>query len=58
MLQRSRQEPEALVLIESDWNLKGYRAIMCLSCVFVLIESDWNLKEFKKLLKQAEEEAY
>ena len=46
------------VLIESDWNLKGYRAIMCLSCVFVLIESDWNLKEFKKLLKQAEEEAY
>ena len=31
---------------------------MCLSCVFGLIESDWNLKEFKKLLKQAEEEAY
>ena len=33
------------VLIESDWNLKGYNSIILFSMILVLIESDWNLKE-------------
>ena len=46
------------VLIESDWNLKIEEVWSICERFYVLIESDWNLKEFKKLLKQAEEEAY
>ena len=34
----------ALVLIESDWNLKIISVSLFLVASFVLIESDWNLK--------------
>ena len=34
----------AVVLIESDWNLKELTDKQRLFCIYVLIESDWNLK--------------
>ena len=37
----------ALVLIESDWNLKLDAAFVHPTNVNVLIESDWNLKHLK-----------
>ena len=33
-----------MVLIESDWNLKGGYEMLKAETVAVLIESDWNLK--------------
>ena len=35
----------AIVLIESDWNLKNIATRPSWNFVKVLIESDWNLKE-------------
>ena len=36
--------PSPLVLIESDWNLKGVERYRHSTIYPVLIESDWNLK--------------
>ena len=41
---------QVIVLIESDWNLKGDKLIGSGIATIVLIESDWNLKTFKEKL--------
>ena len=40
---------EDVVLIESDWNLKGDKEAVLTNPTLVLIESDWNLKRDMEL---------
>ena len=42
--ERGDRSDRERVLIESDWNLKYNRPLLCFCAVNVLIESDWNLK--------------